>query len=377
MRVHIIDRGYTYGKLMEYGKAVDDFNTALQLRPDNIFAASQVALLYSLKKDDEERVEKHSKSINQFPDRAAGYIYRSCAYYQLGHFDASFYDKALSDLNVAFRLNPKSSMAYTYRGSVFIEVEQFDKAIEDFNTAISLSPNYDLAYNCRGIAYLKKGDYLKAKDDFERSKPRHGYDVYYCRAKVRRELEKQNNVNGDESQGEGDPMHHVLEIQSFNQQTKLRGKYLEITIVGWERNKESKCTCGIYENEICHYKNRDIVKKPVPERLKYSILKIKVENISHQLIGNGEYHIVDSQGKMYKTGWLCDTLLPDGYESFVKELYDGTNADFYLVFPALGDGVDIRRFICKQNIFDPGEISGWVRDTETFDFKLCPPKGAN
>lgn len=186
-----IGRGYTYSKLREYEKAIDDLKVVLQMRPDNLFVDFRFSQLYSWKKKDyEERVEKYSKSINEYPDRAVSYIYRGCAYYQLGHFNSSFYEQALADLNTALCLNPKSSMAYTYRGSVFIETQQIDKAIEDFNTAISLSPNYGLAYNMRGIVYLKKGDYLKAKDDFDRSEPLNRYD-WYCRAKVRRELEKQ------------------------------------------------------------------------------------------------------------------------------------------------------------------------------------------
>lgn len=52
------------------------------------------------------------------------------------------------------------------------------------------------------------------------------------------------------------------------------------------------------------------------------------------------------------------------------ELYDGTNANLYLLFPELDDDIDIVRFIYRQNIYDPGETSGWVRDRETFDFRL-------
>lgn len=173
---------------------------------------------------------------------------------------------------------------------------------------------------------------------------------------------------------ENDKLHHRLHIKSFSETNRIRGKYLELTFLGWERIKDFKCICNIYTDEICHYKGK-IPIKPKPENLKCSVLKIGVSNISSQLIGVNfcDHHsqMIDTDGNIHEAKYLCDDLQPRGWRSFSCDLYDGTNAKFYLIFPELENGADLMRFIYNQSIFDPGATSGWVRETETFDFTFA------
>jgi Flp pilus assembly protein TadD len=60
-------------------------------------------------------------------------------------------------------------MAYSNRGSVWIQKGDYGKAFADFNKAIELDPNYAEAYNNRGVAWDHKGDYDKAIADFNKA----------------------------------------------------------------------------------------------------------------------------------------------------------------------------------------------------------------
>lgn len=178
-----------------------------------------------------------------------------------------------------------------------------------------------------------------------------------------------------------DELHHRLEIKSFHKMNKIKGRYLELILLGWEKNREFKCNCGIYRNEICSYKEKNITIKPSRKSLACSILKIEVRNISSQLIGvnfcDRYSQMIDTNGNIHEPHYLCQYLQPKDWKSFSYNLYDGTHAKFYLVLPELEDEADIMRFIYSQSIYDAGDTSGWERDRETFDFKLCTPKVSN
>lgn len=180
-------------------------------------------------------------------------------------------------------------------------------------------------------------------------------------------------MNEERKKKETDEQHYSVEIESFNQEHKIRGKYIEVTLLGWERNKEIKCTCKTYKDEICSYKKKKLQLNPSPETFECSILKVKVENISSQLIsvtfGSGG-QMIDSKGKTHEPTYFCDELYPRDWKHYCSDLYDGTHANFYLILPELEDGVDIKRFIYRQDIFEPGSTCGWVQDHEAFDFRL-------
>jgi Tfp pilus assembly protein PilF len=62
------------------------------------------------------------------------------------------YDRALADLNEAIRLDPKSVLAFSQRGVLYVHKGDNGRAIADFNEAIGLDPNNALAFCNRGAA---------------------------------------------------------------------------------------------------------------------------------------------------------------------------------------------------------------------------------
>ena len=80
----------------------------------------------------------------------------------------SNYRSAIDSFTKSLDLNP-TSLAYSDRGSAYINVGEYDDAIADYDRAIALDPNYAAAYNNRGVARAHKGDYDSAIADYDRT----------------------------------------------------------------------------------------------------------------------------------------------------------------------------------------------------------------
>lgn len=129
-----VKRGMYYlWRTFEYGKALADFDKALELDPDNVTALVGRADVYTGR-------------------------------------DSRFYDpnKALVDTNKAIELDPKSSDAYRMRGDMpgHPGFSDFGNAIKDYQKAIELNPNNMLAHLGLAYNYAKEGsefhDFKKA-----------------------------------------------------------------------------------------------------------------------------------------------------------------------------------------------------------------------
>ncbi len=65
---------------------------------------------------------------------------------------------AISDLDMAIKLNPKNAYLYFDRGNLHAENKDFARAIEDYDSAIKLDPKLAEAYYNRGIANVNLGN---------------------------------------------------------------------------------------------------------------------------------------------------------------------------------------------------------------------------
>jgi len=93
---------------------------------------------------------------------------RGLARYLSGWLDGRVeeFDRAISDLDAAVKLNPSSADAHLNRGMVYDSKGQYDKAVVDFNSAIRLSPTLAPAFSARGAAYHALGNFAVAIADY-------------------------------------------------------------------------------------------------------------------------------------------------------------------------------------------------------------------
>jgi tetratricopeptide (TPR) repeat protein len=78
-------------------------------------------------------------------------------------------EKALADLNLAIRLDPKLAVAFEQRGYIAYGKKEYDKSLADLNEAIRLDPQIRWPYHVRGWIWYRKKDYDKALADYEQA----------------------------------------------------------------------------------------------------------------------------------------------------------------------------------------------------------------
>ena len=81
----------------------------------------------------------------------------------------SEFQSAISDLDVALRLNPASAIAYNYRGAAHHAQGRYRLALEDYERAIELFPHYAEAFRNRGTSHYFRGDAEHAAADYSRA----------------------------------------------------------------------------------------------------------------------------------------------------------------------------------------------------------------
>ena len=121
-------------------------------------------------------IEYFNKAITINPNDADAYHNRGLAKYLLED-----YAEAIEDYSEALKINPDFAAAYYNRGIVQIKLRNYHQAIEDFNKVIAINPDFADAYHNRGVVKYQlglhaealgnhaesSGNYAEAIDDFE------------------------------------------------------------------------------------------------------------------------------------------------------------------------------------------------------------------
>ena len=154
------NRGIAYSKKGDFDTAIQDFTTAIEINPDYAEAYNNRGNAYSEKRDFDKAIQNYDKAVEIKPRLAEAYSNRGVAYHEKHDFDT-----AIQDFTTAIEINPDYAEAYNNRGFAYSE-RDFDKAIQNYDKAIEINPDYAEAYNNRGFAYRRKGDFDTAIQDF-------------------------------------------------------------------------------------------------------------------------------------------------------------------------------------------------------------------
>ena len=157
------ERGDAYRLDGQYEKAIADFSHILALaesddyddyNDDYVYGAgySQVllrrGLTYAEKGDYDRAIEDYNEAIRIDPEDPLAYDNRGNAYAGTGDHDRAIedYEKAISVTEESQRkhllfadFNPNKALIHFDRGCAYIGKGDFDKAIEDFDKAIDIS----------------------------------------------------------------------------------------------------------------------------------------------------------------------------------------------------------------------------------------------
>jgi len=147
---------YRHGDVI---KALEYWNEALQINPEQANVYKSMALLYMKKGQFEDAVEQFRKALEIQPELADVYV-------NIGHslMMSGRPNEAIEALKKEIQISPDADFAYFLLGQAYLQQKEYQKAKEYYETAIKINPRYSNAYYGLASACAKLGDRDKAKE---------------------------------------------------------------------------------------------------------------------------------------------------------------------------------------------------------------------
>jgi tetratricopeptide (TPR) repeat protein len=190
----IADRARGYGQMKNYEEALNDANRAVELDPGSAWALVSRGRIYRDLERYEQALNDANCAVELDPKSAVARYSRGRTYLAM-----KSYEEALQDFNHAVELYHDKTAAIGQRGYTYYLLEQYDKALADFNQAIELDSKNDRAIARRAITYLILGRYSEALQDCDRAieldKEKDWYR--YLRALASLVLQRPNDAKAD------------------------------------------------------------------------------------------------------------------------------------------------------------------------------------
>ena len=184
-------RGQAYSALHQYNQAIQDYDQAIALAPNDALGYSSRGLAYRLQRDYQRAIQDFDQAITLDVKNAWTFAQRALAYRHLNK-----YGQAIVDFNHTIVLNPNFAWAYGQRGKTYQLLKNYPQAIQDCDQAIKLNARNAWAFAQRGLTYLWLNEVSQAQADFVRSweiDPKH---ITYGWMKVWSEMCQQRTTSG-------------------------------------------------------------------------------------------------------------------------------------------------------------------------------------
>ena len=131
------NRGVAYRLKGEYDHALQDYEQAIRLNPDNANAFNNRGIIYRIKGDYDHAIADYGEAIwlknSDFP---AAFYNRALAYDDKGE-----YDRALTDFDVVMRFDEKNALALYARGLTLLKKGDAAAGKADIAAAKAINPN--------------------------------------------------------------------------------------------------------------------------------------------------------------------------------------------------------------------------------------------
>jgi tetratricopeptide (TPR) repeat protein len=136
------NRGVAHRVKANYAQAIDDFNEAIRLVPDNANAFNNRGVAYRNMGDLDRAVADYDQAIRIKPDYVAAFYNRGLAL-----ADKREYGKAISDFTTVLRVDPKNPTVLFRRGTTYLSSGDFEAGNADLAAAKAIKP--DIAEDIR------------------------------------------------------------------------------------------------------------------------------------------------------------------------------------------------------------------------------------
>ena len=153
------ERGRAYSKLGENNLALESFEIALEMDPDNILARQGIALVKT--GGDEDLIQNLTEVIED--SIANSQTYKQRGFYRMNNEDL---EGALADFSQALILEENDIETLYYRGKVYAKLKEWKAAESDFSKAIEFDPQNPELFLSRGQSRYQAEAFEEALADF-------------------------------------------------------------------------------------------------------------------------------------------------------------------------------------------------------------------
>lgn len=163
---HYSKRGAFWRRKKEYERALNDFNRAIEIKPDDPYYYSERALTYGYLEQYEEGIKDLTRAIQKCDEEDMLYSYYECR--------GNFYrytgnpQEALQDYANALELRAEDAGLYYKRGRLLEETGENEHALRDFLKVIEIDPEYLAAYGYAGDVYFERKEYSEALSYYQK-----------------------------------------------------------------------------------------------------------------------------------------------------------------------------------------------------------------
>jgi tetratricopeptide (TPR) repeat protein len=160
-RIYIfVNRAEAYVAAGDKRRALEDYNDAVKLAPDNPKLYYNRAVFYAMQPDATAALQDLNAALSINAKFVAALQQRAKIYLTQNNFAG-----ALADYSDAVRFQPKTAALWSERGYVYLLHHDYDSAIKDEAEAIRLDPKLARAYFLRGAAFGDIGNSPNAVSD--------------------------------------------------------------------------------------------------------------------------------------------------------------------------------------------------------------------
>ncbi|MFC2085422.1 tetratricopeptide repeat protein, partial [Bacteroidota bacterium] len=185
------ERGLVYSRIGNYKKALNDFTTAVRLKPDYLIPLVNRGTAYSKIGKDENAISDFSEALKLNPKdmgalRNRYFLYKKIGEEELAQKDLEVllsstrdpklkallrgetenFEKGVRRLNQLIAQNPRNYDYHYQLGILFSQNRMFEQAIQNFSKVIELNPEHINSYVARGNAYFSAQKYSQAINDY-------------------------------------------------------------------------------------------------------------------------------------------------------------------------------------------------------------------
>ena len=155
-------RGRVRQRMKQYAEALNDFNEAIKIDPENISAITYRGVNYVWLRQYGEALVDFDRAVELDPQYPLALAERGANFMRLGRNQ-----EALEDLDRAIELDPKYSWSFRIRGLTYSSMRRYKEALADLNLALELNPQDKFVLSSRGTLHREMGNFSESSADFD------------------------------------------------------------------------------------------------------------------------------------------------------------------------------------------------------------------